>query len=68
MMLQKNIISCEYSFFQSYHGSSIADAHAAHLKCKIHSIHSKGVVLRDIDKVIEVLNENKIKNTFLYKF
>ena len=56
-------IPIEYHFFESYHGASLCDAHAGHIKCAIRNIIRDGTQIKSIEKFMEIIKEKKLKNS-----
>ena len=59
-------IKIEYHFFESYHGASLCDAHAGHVKCAIRNIIRDGTQIKTLNEFLEKIKEKNLKNcTFI---
>jgi hypothetical protein len=57
----------EYHFFESYHGSSLCDAHAGHVKSAIRNIIRDGTQVKDFDTFFEIIVGKGLKNAVFEK-
>jgi hypothetical protein len=55
-------ISMEYHFFESYHGSSLCDAHAGHVKKAIRYLIRDGTKITTLDELMPKLKRLDLKN------
>lgn len=55
-------ILVEYHFFESYHGSSLCDAHAGHIKKSILKLIQNGTKITELDDLIDRLKALDLKN------
>jgi hypothetical protein len=55
-------INIEYHFFESYHGSSLCDAHAGHVKSAIRKLIQPGKVYTTLNAVLKGLKALNLKN------
>lgn len=60
-------IPIEYSFFEAYHGSSLCDAHAGHVKRAIRALIRDGTKIDNIDLLLEKLRNMNLKNATFEK-
>ena len=60
-------IPIEYHFFESYHGSSLCDAHAGHVKNVIRNLIRDGSQIKDIDSFLEKIIAKNLKNSAFEK-
>jgi hypothetical protein len=60
-------IPVEYHFFESYHGSSLCDGHAAHIKKAIRYLIRDGTKITELDVLMEKLKRLDLKNATFEK-
>ena len=59
--------SIEYHFFESYHGSSLCDAHTGHIKVAIRNLIRDDTQIKDIDDFLEKIRAKDLKNSVFEK-